>query len=322
VSGLRHLVEAMELAGYGERMTADVSMAQYTSFGVGGPADLLAIARQADELIDWVRLARSSGTSCLVLGSGTNVLVSDLGIRGLVIINECQAHELGADGVLTAESGCLFCEIARETVRLGWAGLEWAVGIPGTLGGAVVGNAGAYGGYLGDVLVDVRLLCSNGGIVRVPLSALGYGYRTSALKREDHERSRSVVLDARLQLKHGDPEQLIEKARAVTVQRQAHTPQGACAGSTFMRTEQYPAGFLIEQAGLKGYRIGGAQVSDKHANFIMNVGGATAREIANLIQYVQERVWRDFAQRLAPEVQFIGEWTTQTAPVTADPERA
>jgi UDP-N-acetylmuramate dehydrogenase len=310
MSALRHLVEAMQHAGYGERLSADVSMADYTSFGVGGPADLLAIARNADELIDWVRLARSSGVAYIVLGRGTNVLVSDLGIRGLVIVNECQQYELGADGVLSAESGCLFCELAQETVRSGWAGLEWAVGIPGTLGGAVVGNAGAYGGYLGDVLVDVRLLYSDGNVARVPLCQLGYGYRTSSLKREDPGGPRTVVLEARMQLIPGDPAELSERAHAVTEQRQAHTPQGACAGSTFMRTEQYPAGFLIEQAGLKGYRIGGAQVSDKHANFIMNAGSATAQEIADLIRYVQERVWRDFAQRLEPEVQFIGEWTT------------
>lgn len=322
MSDLNRFVEAMRRAGFGDRVARNAPMADHTSFAVGGPADLLTVARKVDELVEWVRLAQANDVSYLVLGSGTNVLVSDQGIRGLVIINACQQHEVGADGVLAAESGCLFCELARETVSMGWAGLEWAVGIPGTLGGAVVGNAGAYGGYIGDILMDALLLDGDGRVDRVGRDRLGYGYRTSALKREDLSVRRTVVLEARLQLTPGDVAQLGERARQVTEQRLAHTPGGACAGSTFMRTEQYPAGFLIEQAGLKGYRLGGAQVSEKHANFIMNAGGATAAEIADLIRYVQERVWRDFAQRLEPEVQFIGEWPAQPARVAVHPERA
>ncbi|MFO7695738.1 MAG: UDP-N-acetylmuramate dehydrogenase [Anaerolineae bacterium] len=322
MSVLDRFVEAMCRAGYVDRVARNVSMADHTSFAVGGPADLLAIAHRVDELIAWVRMAQVADVPYLVLGSGTNVLVSDLGIRGLVIINACRRHEFEPDGVLTAESGCPFCELARETVDRGWAGLEWAVGIPGTLGGAVVGNAGAYGGYIGDILLDALLLHGDGSVERVPRSGLGYGYRTSALKREDLSSPRTVVLEARMQLSSGDARQLGERARQVTEQRLAHTPGGACAGSTFMRTEQYPAGFLIEQAGLKGYRVGAAQVSDKHANFIMNAGGATAAEIADLIRYIQERVWRDFAQRLEPEVQFIGEWPAQPSRVAVHPERA
>jgi len=318
---LSRFLEAMARAGYRERLLANVPMARYTSFGVGGPADLLAVADQVSEIVDWVRLASEARIPYVVLGSGTNVLVADRGVRGLVIVNACRGYRFGEDGLLTAESGCLFCELAQEAVQRGWAGLEWAVGIPGTLGGAVVGNAGAYGGYLGDVLADVLVLRPDRRIERVPRSGLGYGYRTSALKREDPAGPRTVVLEARMQLRKGQVQELAARARFVTEQRQAHTPQGFCAGSTFVRTEQYPAGFLIEQAGLKGARIGGAQVSEKHANFIMNVGGASAQDVADLIAYVQERVWREYAQRLEPEVQFIGEWPGQSQRVLVRPEK-
>ncbi len=311
MNALQRFRELMEGAGYGGRVATDVPMSRHTSFAVGGPADLLATARSLQELVDWVRIANRTGIPYMVLGSGTNVLVSDRGIRGFVIINACQRYTFGDDGVLEAESGCLFCELAREAVERGWGGLEWGVGIPGTLGGAVVGNAGAYGGYIGDVLIDALLCHRDGHTARVSRDWLRYGYRASVLKREDLAGPRTVVLDARLQLMRADVRELRDRARQVTEQRLAHTPGGACAGSTFMRTEQYPAGFLIEQAGLKGFRMGNAQVSDRHANFIMNAGGATAREIAALIEYIQERVWRDFAQRLEPEVQFIGEWSDQ-----------
>ncbi len=312
MNALQRFREVMERAGYAGRLGTDVPMSRHTSFAVGGPADLLATARTVEELVDWVKMANQTGIPYMVLGSGTNVLVSDRGIRGFVIINGCQRYSFRGDGVLEAESGCLFCELAREAADKGWGGLEWGVGIPGTLGGAVVGNAGAYGGYIGDILLDALLCHADGRTERVSRDWLRYGYRTSALKREDLSKPRTVVLDARLQLLRADVTQLQERARQVTEQRLAHTPGGACAGSTFMRTEQYPAGFLIEQAGLKGFRMGNAQVSDRHANFIMNAGGATAREIAALIEYVQERVWRDFAQRLEPEVQFIGEWGEET----------
>lgn len=258
-------------------------------------------------------MARSEEVPCLVLGGGTNVLVADAGIRGLVILNRCVRHALGDSGRLTAESGASFRELAQETVALGWAGLEWAVGIPGTVGGAIVGNAGAYGGYVDEALLEAELLKPNGRVERVTGDVLEYGYRTSALKREDPRGPRTIVLSAVFQLEPGDASQLQERARQVNEQRWARTPAGACAGSMFKRTQHYPAGFLIEQAGLKGYTVGGAQVSPKHANFFMNLGDATAADIAELIDTVQERVWRDFAQRLEPEVQFIGDWAVRSA---------
>ncbi len=304
----QRLIAALQADGYGPRLMRDEPMSAHTSFQVGGPADVMIRAQKLDELVAWVRLARAQGVPCTVLGSGTNVLVSDAGIRGLVILNECSAYAIDGSGRVTVESGVLLRELARHTVEQGWEGLEWAVGIPGTIGGAVVGNAGAYGGYMADIVQEAALLTPEGQVQRVGLAALGFGYRTSALKRADPNGDRPIVLEAVLQLRPGDAGELAARAEQVTQQRQARTPEGACAGSMFLRTEHYPAGFLIEQAGLKGLTVGGAQVSPKHANFVMNCGGATAQDIARLIEIVQEQVWRELGQRLHPEIEFVGEW--------------
>jgi UDP-N-acetylmuramate dehydrogenase len=309
MSALERVIAGLEAGGHGPRLLRSEPVSAHTSFQVGGPADLLIAAETVAELVAWVRLARAEGLPCTVLGSGTNVLVADAGIRGLVILNACRSFTLEADGRLRAESGVLLRDLARHTVSEGWQGLEWAVGIPGTIGGAVVGNAGAYGGYMADVVLEATLLTVEGQVQRVGLEGLGFGYRTSALKRADPHRGRPIVLEAVMQLRPGDAAELAARAESVTQQRQARTPAGACAGSMFKRTEQYPAGFLIEQAGLKGLAVGSAQVSPIHANFVMNCGGATAQDIAQLVKIVQERVWQELGQRLEPEIEFLGEWT-------------
>jgi UDP-N-acetylmuramate dehydrogenase len=313
MSALQHLEAALRAEGYGQRLLRNEPMSAHTSFQVGGPADLLIAAESVAELVAWVRLARSLDAPCTVLGSGTNILVADAGIRGLVILNECRAFALDAEGRVAADAGVLLRELARHTVAQGWEGLEWGVGIPGTIGGAVVGNAGAYGGYMADVIEEATLLTPDGQVQRVEPGALGFGYRTSALKRSNPDGERPIVLEAVMRLRPGDAAALAARAEQVTEQRQARTPQGACAGSMFKRTDQYPAGFLIEQAGLKGLSVGAAQVSPIHANFLMNCGGATARDIARLMEIVQERVWRELGQRLEPEIEFIGEWHTEAA---------
>ncbi len=308
MSALERVYMALRAQGYGERLLRDEPMSAHTSFQVGGPADLLIAAERVAEIVEWVRLARAEGLPCTVLGSGTNILVADAGIRGLVILNECRDFAIEPDGRVSTESGVLLRELARHTVAEGWQGLEWAVGIPGTIGGAIVGNAGAYGGYMADVVQEATLLAWDSNIERVSPETLGFGYRTSALKRANPNGKRPIVLEAVLQLHPGDVAELTARAEQVTQQRQARTPQGACAGSMFKRTAQYPAGFLIEQAGLKGLRVGGAQVSPIHANFVMNCGGATAQEIAQMVRIVQETVWRELGQRLEPEIEFIGAW--------------
>ncbi|MEN6479675.1 MAG: UDP-N-acetylmuramate dehydrogenase [Anaerolineales bacterium] len=307
-AALAELAGALEAALPELRLERDVRLAPYTSFAVGGPADLLLVIEEITQLERAVALANAQHVPWTVLGSGTNVLVADEGIRGLVIINAAQAYTMAEDGLLVAASGALLCELARWAVGAGWRGLQWAVGIPGTVGGAVVGNAGAYGGCMADIVRWVRVLRPGGHTEQVSVEALAYGYRTSALKREAASGERTVVLEAALQLVADDPVALTAEAAAVQAQRERSTPRGCCAGSIFKRTAHYPAGYLIDKAGLKGLAIGAAQVSPVHANFIMNTGGATAREVRQLIERVQQEVWQRYAQHLEPEVEFVGDW--------------
>lgn len=311
MDGLDRLKEALRGEGYGDRILVNEPMARHTSFAIGGPADLFFEAREQGELVRCVCLAWQMNVPVLVLGGGTNILVADRGIRGLVIVNACARFEVSPDGTLRVEAGKPLAELAHWCVAEGWAGLQWAVGIPGTVGGAVVGNAGAYGGYMADVVRQVKLLLPSGEVREVDAEALEFGYRTSALKRLSGRPRRPVVLEATLALTRGDPEVLAREAARVTELRHERTPQGCCAGSMFKRTMQYPAGFLIEQAGLKGYRIGGAQVSPKHANFFMNTGGATAADVRALMEKVQREVWLTFAQHLEPEVELVGDWDVE-----------
>lgn len=303
------LWEELVERGYGERLCTDEPLSAYTSLRIGGPADLLIVARELAELGELVRMAQARGVPSLVIGGGTNILVADAGVRGLVIVNACRGHSIDGQGLLTAQSGALLSKLSRWTVSQGWKGLEWAAGIPGTVGGAVVGNAGAYGGCMAANLRWVALLQPDGSAERVGVDALGYGYRTSVLRGEpQRDRTPVVVLEAALQLTQASVEELTRVVEKITVDRKMRTPEGQSVGSTFRRTPQYPAGFLIEQAGLKGRRIGGAVVSEKHANYLMNAGGATADEMRALVELVQKEVWDEFAQALEPEIEFVGEW--------------
>lgn len=311
MSHLERLTALLLTRGYGERLLLQEPLSRYTSFRIGGAADLLVIVRDLEELVACLHLARATDVPALVIGKGSNILVADAGVRGLVIVNRCDRFAMDAGGLLRAESGALLRDLAYWTVEHGWAGLEWAEGIPGTLGGAVVGNAGAYGGCMADIVLWVRLWRPDGSVVQVPGEALEYGYRSSALKRESSLGQRSIVLEVALRLAPGDADVLRERVAAIAARRRERTPIGASAGSIFKRTLQYPAGFLIDRAGLKGCRIGDAEVSEKHANFLMNRGHATAAEMRALIHKVQREVWAVFAQRLEPEIELVGDWSAE-----------
>jgi len=308
MGNLAQLERELLARGYGGRLLADEPLSRHTSFAIGGPADLFIVAREPEELCELFRVARSLDVPVTVLGAGTNVLVADAGVRGLVIVSDCRRFSMDGGGLLRTQSGAPLRQLALESVGRGWAGLEWAVGIPGTVGGAVAGNAGAYGGCMAEVVRWVRWLHPERGLEQVDVGELAYGYRTSCIKREPRRERRPVVLEAALQLTPGDAQELSCKVDALTAQRKLRTPEGRCAGSVFKRTERYPAGLLIEQAGLKGQRIGGAEVSTKHANFVMNVGGASAADVKALIELIQERVWVAFGERLEPEIEFVGQW--------------
>lgn len=302
-----YLAEALRSAGWGDRLRERAPLAPYTTYRIGGQADLLIEATRSSELVALWHLAQEHEVPCLVLGRGSNVLVSDRGVRGLVVVNRCQSRVLSAPGSLRAESGALLSELAQETATAGWAGLEWSIGIPGSVGGAVVGNAGAHGGYVGDVLQSVTVL-DHGRVRTLGASELGLGYRTSRFKAIASANGRPLILEATFALRPGDAAAMGEQMAEWMRWRQERHPQEPSAGSVFKRTAQYPAGFLIDQAGLKGRRRGGAQVSPRHANFIVNHGNASARDVRGLMEEIQEVVQARFGVRLELEIELIGEW--------------
>ncbi len=301
------------IVALGNKVLVNEPMSLHTSFRIGGPADLYAVATSSQELAELVALAREHEVPYLIIGAGTNILVADKGIRGLVIENKRRIADCGLQGdevVLYVESGVLLSDLARESVRRGLGGLEWAVGIPGSVGGAIVGNAGAYGRYMSDVVRNVRVLTADGTICELSADEVGFGYRTSRFKvaRGEGRGAREVILSAEFVLHQESPEVLEARMADYTRRREARQPSEPSAGSVFKRTEQYPAGFLIEQAGLKGKRIGNAQISPKHANFIVNLGGAKASEVKALIDLARERVFTEFGIELELEIDLIGEW--------------
>lgn len=306
--GLEGLREAL-----GDRALAGEPMSRHTTFGIGGPADLFVVAHTVDELRRFVLLAHQHDVPFLILGEGTNLLVADQGIRGLVIRNACQAVEASAedDGIwlVRADSGAELGAVAHFAIAQGLAGLEWAVDVPGTVGGAVVGNAGAYSGYVSDNLRGAVVLSPEGEERWWPCSELRLGYRTSTFKESRRDSAfPPAILSATFALRKDETGRLQERADEYRARRVASQPRGMSAGSVFKRTEQYPAGFLIENAGLKGTRIGGAIMSPIHANFIVNLGTATARDVLELIELIQEAVRREFDILLELEIELVGDW--------------
>ncbi len=298
--------EAVRAAGF--VVTLDVPLADYTTFKIGGPADLFVIAEQVNDLVFFVEQARAWGVPFFLLGGGSNVLISDAGVRGLVILNRCRRITATGPAMVTAESGAALAGLARRTIRQGLAGLEWAVSVPGTVGGAVVGNAGAHGGCIADNLVSIQVLEAQGLQTIWPAAALAYSYRNSRLKRShDAETRQAIVLKATFQLQRADPRQLEERAAAFLAHRRATQPVEASAGSIFQNPPGDYAGRLIEAAGLKGTCVGGVQFSPRHANFIVNRGAGRAQDVAKAIGLARRTVWAQFGVELKPEILLIGE---------------
>jgi UDP-N-acetylmuramate dehydrogenase len=286
-------------------------VSRHTTFGIGGPADVYAIAQNADDLRRLVVLCNRAQTPFFILGAGSNVLVSDKGIRGVTIENRARGLDGPMNGqntgsaVFRAESGASIAALARYLCRKGFAGLEWAGGIPGTIGGAVVYNAGAYDGSMATVLKSVQMVNKEGLQYELAVDELGLGYRESAFTRRLFEGH--VILSAELSLRPADPEELARRLVELDRNRQASQPRGRSAGSIFKNTREYPAWWLIDQVGLRGHRLGDAEISTKHPNFIVNVGRATAADVLALIELARERVEEEFSVRLVPEVAFVGE---------------
>jgi UDP-N-acetylmuramate dehydrogenase len=280
-------------------------LARHTTFGVGGPADLFLTVRSGVALSKATNAAHDCDVPLFVLGSGSNILVADAGIRGLVIDNRARA-ETSEGMLIRVESGASFAAFARKMCRLGLEGLAWAVGIPGSIGGAVVYNAGAYGGCLADVLKRVRLQRPENGDEWVDAKDLGLVYRGSVFTRG--EIGGKAVLEAEVELAPGDAKALLAEAASYDNRRLTAQPRGRNAGSTFKNPPESPAWKLIEEVGMRGMRRGEAAISDKHANFFVNEGNAAAADVAWLIQEAERRVKEQFGVSLEREVNFVGEW--------------
>ena len=291
------------LAGLAEVREAE-PLASHTTFQIGGPCDAMIFPESPEVLADIVRLCREEDVPFFILGKGSNVLVADSGIHGLVIATE-RLQRLVVDGTrVTASAGLSLINVSKATAELGLSGLEFASGIPGSIGGACYMNAGAYGGEMKDVITSVTVLDDSGLIREIPAAEMDFRYRHSRLKDEA-----LVCLAVTMQLAHGDKREILDTIRDLTARRADKQPLDlASAGSTFKRPPGHFAGPLIIDAGMQGYRIGGAQVSTKHAGFLVNTGGATADDVIRLIHEVQTAVLRKFGVRLETEVRFIGEW--------------
>lgn len=280
-------------------------LARHTTFGIGGPADLFLTVRSAESLGAATNAAHQAGVPVFVLGSGSNILVADAGIRGLVLDNRSRAEQ--TDGmVIRVESGASFAAFARKMCRAGLDGLAWAVGIPGTIGGAVVYNAGAYGGCLADVLRRVRLQLPGNGDQWVDAGDLDLVYRGSVFTRGTFEGK--AVLEAELELAPGDAKELLARAASYDEKRLSAQPRGRNAGSTFKNPPESPAWKLIDAVGMRGMERGEAAISAKHANFFVNNGNARAADVAWLIAEAQRRVKEQFGISLEAEVKFVGAW--------------
>ena len=293
----------------GVKTSRDEPLARFTTMRVGGPADLFAVAHNVFELRALVKFARTRGLPHLVLGRGSDVVISDAGVRGLVIQNRAEGSRVDG-GRYTAESGVPMARAATETQKAGLTGLEFGLAIPGTVGGAVWANAGAHESDVAAIIGSARVLAADGAEAVLPAAELGLAYRDSRFKAAAADGVGELVLEATFQLEPADPDTIKARLDDIRRWRQAHQPLGLpSAGSVFRNPPGDTAGRLIDAAGLKGRRLGGAVVSEKHANFIVNDRKGTAADVRGLMDLVRAEVRRGTGIALRYEVEFLGDWT-------------
>ena len=282
----------------------DEPMSRHTTFRVGGPADFFVTPKAKEEVRDVIRICKEAGMPYYIIGNGSNLLVSDAGYRGVIVQIYKEMNEVKIEGDLVkAQAGALLSGIAAKALGAELSGFEFASGIPGTIGGACVMNAGAYGGEMKDVLESVTVLTGEGKIIELGRNELELGYRTSVIAKKGY-----IVLGAVLKLERGDGEKIKTYMDELKEKRVTKQPlEYPSAGSTFKRPEGYFAGKLIEDAGLRGFQVGGAQVSEKHCGFVINRNHATAADIMELMRQVQIRVKENSGVDLEPEVKRLGD---------------
>lgn len=286
------------------RCMEEEALSRHTTFRVGGPADLL-VKPSIEELVSIVELCSQKQVPYTIIGNGSNLLVSDQGIRGVVMELGSEAQQMHWEGSrLTVQAGAMLSKIAHEAATRGLSGLEFAAGIPGTVGGAVVMNAGAYGGEIAQVIQEAEVLTKDGKRQVLSKEELELSYRHSVIPQKEY-----IVLGATFLLEKGNQEEIVHQMDAYMQSRREKQPLNyPSAGSTFKRPEGYFAGKLIMDAGLRGYQVGGAQVSEKHCGFVINRGEATAKDILTLMQDVQRIVEEKYQVTLEPEVKMLGEF--------------
>ena len=286
-----------------EHVQENVSLAGYTTFRIGGPADVLVQVGEEEQLEKVLAWCRESGRPWILLGRGSNVLVDDAGFRGTVILLDGTLAKIEVRGdQITAGAGASLARIARTALEHELTGMEYAAGIPGTLGGAVYMNAGAYGGEIGRTVSSIRYL-DREGIHEIGPEEAGFEYRSSRFMREN-----AIVLGAEMTLQPGDRQAIMDRMQELAEQRKSKQPlEYPSAGSMFKRPEGFFAGKLIQDAGLAGYSVGGAQVSEKHCGFVINRGNAAAKDVRELVRQVADRVEQTFGVRLEPEVRYLSQ---------------
>lgn len=296
-----------------ERVVCGEPLRNHTTFKIGGPADYFVITKNAEETAAVIQYCNQQSLPILMIGNGSNLLISDAGIRGVVVKQEDNPEEFiitnCEEGYLvTGGAGMNLSAFAMKIANEGLTGFEFAAGIPGSLGGAVYMNAGAYGGEIKDCIRSARVLTKEGEIISLPREELELSYRSSIIQKKGY-----YVIDATFLFQKGNQKEILSKIEELNRARKEKQPlEYPSAGSTFKRPEGYFAGKLIMDAGLRGYRVGGAMVSEKHCGFVINTGNATAKDVLQLIKDVQRSVKEKFGVTLEPEVRLIGEEATES----------
>ena len=286
-----------------EDVKINEKLSQYVNFKVGGPADILVTPRNKEQIIRTVNICKENNIPFYVIGNGSNLLVKDGGFRG-VVMSLTKVNNITVDGErIEAECGAMLKQVSDKAVENSLTGFEFACGIPGTVGGAVFMNAGAYNGEMSQVIESADVINENGEIITLNNEELDLGYRSSIVMKKGY-----VVLSAVFKLEKGTVKSIKDLVADLTNKRESKQPlEYPSAGSTFKRPEGYFSGKLIQDAGLKGYSIGGAAISEKHSGFVINKGGATAKDILDLIHHIQDEVKKQFGVELHTEVRIIGE---------------
>ncbi len=292
------------LAAVTDNVIFDEEMSRHTTFRIGGKADAFVNVKSALEIEKIIHFCKDTAVPYMIMGNGSNMLVSDKGIRGVVIHIGSSMSKCRIEGdEVYADAGILMSALAKKILDANLAGFEFASGIPGSLGGGIYMNAGAYGGELKDIIENVTFICPDGIIKTEEADRLDFGYRHSIFMDGEY-----IILSCKIKLKAGNYDEIKAKMAELNARRSSKQPLAQpSAGSTFKRPEGYFAGKLIQDSGLMGYSLGGAMVSDKHAGFVVNKGGATAGDVLDLIAYIQQTVFDKFNVMLEPEIRFIGE---------------